>query len=106
MAKISVKDIRKSLISQLEARKAATPFFLHMVDVYCDLFNQLNKLTASIKKSGIEIEEVYNSRGDKRKKENPLMKEQKEIIKQMLAILAQLKLNTETIIDENAEDEL
>lgn len=103
---MTANDIKKSLISQLSAKKAATPFFLNLVDEYINLYRKLKKIQTAINKKGLEIEEIFNTNGDKRTKPNPLLKEERDTIKQMLAILDKLKLNVDTVVDENEEDEL
>ena len=103
---MTAKIIKNSLISQLEAKKAATPFFLSLVDEYINLYRKLKKIQTAISKTGLEVEEIYNANGYRRLKPNPLLKEERDTIKQMLAILDKLKLNVDTVIDEDAEDEL
>lgn len=106
MKKATINDIKKSLISQLEIKKAATPFFLNLVDEYMNLYRKLKKIQTAINKTGLVVDEIFNTSGGKRIKSNPLLKEERETIKQMLSILEKLKLNTETVADENEEDDL
>lgn len=103
---MTAKIIRESLINQLKARKADTPFFVELVDEYMYLRNQLSKLKKAVKEVGLYEEEIFNNSGAKRLKANPMLKEVRETEKQMISILEKLKLSIDNVIAEDEEDEL
>lgn len=100
------KTVKESLILQLKARNADTPFFLELVDEYMMFFKLQKKLRAEINKNGLLQEQVYNSSGDVCIKINSAVKALQDVDKHMLNILDKLKITTANIISESEDDEL
>lgn len=90
------KSIRQSLIEQLDKKGAVTAHFVDMVDQYINFFKLSRKLEADIKINGVKYEEI-SSVGVKRKIENPAIKELVGVSRQMLNILRELGLTTDSV---------
>lgn len=100
------KLVKESLILQLKARNADTPFFLELVDEYMMFFKLQKKLRSEINKNGLLQEQVYNSSGAICVKINSAVKALQDVDKHMLNILDKLKITTTNIISESEDDEL
>lgn len=98
------EDIRKGLVKQLENKGAKTPHFLSLVEDYIFMHAQVQKMKASIRKTGTEYE-ATSAAGKKYKKENPAVKNIVLYNRQMLAILKELGLDTNGVGGEDGEDD-
>lgn len=104
MSKKSRGGIRESLMEQLAMKGATIDCFEDMVDDYMGLWDIKNKLLADINKRGVAYED-RNSTGFQVTKNNPSVKELVLVNRQMLSILKELNLRTDTAGD-GAGDEL
>ncbi len=101
--KITAAQIRASLLGQLESKHADIPHFKDQVDQYVEFFNIKNMLIEDIKKNGVKIEET-SSVGVKRRISNPAIKELQGTSRQMLSILRELGLTTDTVVPDDSEE--
>lgn len=97
-------EIKESLILQLEKKNAKTPHFLSLIDDYMFLYDQVQKMKASIRKDGAEYE-TTSAAGKTYTKENPAIKNIIIYNRQMLAIMKELGIGTEEA-GEMEDDEL
>ena len=97
----TVKQIKESLIRQLEERDARVPYALSLIDDYGFLWQQKNKMQASVRKHGMSIP-ATSSVGKEYDKENPSVKMLLLYEKQMLQILEKLNITTDNTVDPNS----
>ena len=102
---ISKKQIRESLILQLEAKGADIDFYKSLIDDYIYYWDHEKKMQADVRKRGLTYETVAAT-GRKIEKENPCVKTAYMYNKQKLAILDKLGLSTEKILESEDDDEL
>lgn len=101
------KGIKDALIEQLEAKNAATPFFLDMVDKYMTLWDDVEEMRADLKTKGRRYVCTSVS-GKEYEKENENIKLIPQYMKEMRAMLSDMKISTENIIlkGQETDDEL
>ena len=102
--KISKKEIKRSIIEQLEKKGANIAIFADLINDYMSLWDIKNDLQNDIKERGITYED-FNSHGIKVTKDNPSVKNLININRQMLAIIEKLKLDPNSIIPTEDEDD-
>ena len=100
---LKIKDLKNALLEQLKSKHALTPYFEDLIEDYTAFWNTKNQLQKDIKKRGVCYEDV-SSTGIKMTKQNPSTKELVVINKQMLTILKELKLTTDNVIVEGADE--
>lgn len=89
------KDIRASLEKQLKDRGADVLHFQALLDDYMFFYCMQRKMQADIRKRGTTIR-AKSAAGKEYDKENPSVKQAAMYNKQMLAILKDLGLTTES----------
>lgn len=94
--------IQKSLLCQLEAKGAAQPHFVDLVDDYMRLWEVKEALAKDIKKRGVSYVDV-SSTGVEMQKNNPSVKELHGTNRQMLMLLRELGLTTDKVDDLNVD---
>jgi len=94
---MSRKAIRQSLLDQLKAKGAELDHFVDLVEDYMSLWDVKNKLIKDIENRGVMYKD-FSSVGIEMQKNNPSVKELVGINRQMLAILKELDINTNTVI--------
>lgn len=87
--------IRASLEAQLRDRGADVLHFQALLDDYVFFYSMQRKMMADIRKRGLEIQAI-SSTGKEYMKENPSLKLAAMYNKQMMAILKDLGLTTES----------
>lgn len=92
------RDIRKNMIEQLERRGALTPVFQNLVDDYMALYDLQQLLIADVEKNGIRIP-YDNGGGQCGEKDNPSIAQRVRVNAQMLKILSQLGITTDSVRD-------
>lgn len=92
----TMKSIRESLTQQLQAKGADKEHFLSLVDDYCWYWAQHRAMQRDIRKRGRTYEAV-SSQGKKYEKDNPSVKNAQVYSRQMLLILKELGLTTDTV---------
>ncbi len=97
----SMKDIRESLLRQLEEKDAKVPYAVSLIEDYVFLWNQKNKMQTDIRKHGMTIR-AASSVGKEYDKENPAVKMVLLYEKQMLQILEKLNITTDNTVDPNS----
>lgn len=102
--KVNKKDIRNSLVRQLEKKGANIAVFVDLVDDYMKFYDHKKKLQKDIDSRGVTFQEK-NCKGELVQKENPSMKNLINTNKQMLSIIEKLKLDPDSIIPEEDEDD-
>lgn len=88
---MSRKDIKESLIDQLELKGATADFCLDLVNDYMALWDMKEALRKDVKKRGVTFRD-YSSVGVEVSKNNPSTKEFVMVNKQMLSLLKDLGL--------------
>lgn len=88
--------IRKSLIEQLKKRGADIDCFVDLIQKYLDFWDVDAKLTADINNRGVMFVDK-SAAGVDMMKNNPSVKEKVVVNRQMLSILQQLNITTESI---------
>lgn len=101
----STKNIRESLIKQLESKNANVEHFLDLVDEYIWFFEQEKEMQKDIKLKGRSYK-TKSASGYAIEKENPAVKNALMYSKQKLAILKELGLTTDNVITDKYDDEL
>lgn len=102
----SAKNIRESLIKQLENKNANVEHFLDLIDEYIWFFEQEKAMQKDVKINGRSYK-AKSASGYSVEKENPAVKNALMYSKQKLAILKELGLTTDNVIkDKDDEDEL
>lgn len=97
---ISKKQVKESLIDQLERKGANIQVFRSLVEDYMKLWDTKEALLKDIKKRGISFSD-YSSAGKPMVKQNPSTKEVVAVNAQMLKILAQLDITTGNLIGDD-----
>lgn len=100
----NVIEIKKSLIKQLENKSANVDYFLGLIDDYIWYFEQEQEMQDDIKARGRHYK-AKSASGYLIDKENESLKNAVTFNKQKLAILKQLGLTTDNVIDD-ADDEM
>lgn len=93
---MTAKDVKKSLIRQLEDRGANVDHFLALIDDYVFYYKQEKKAQADVRKNGLTIT-ARSASGKEYDKENPAIKAAALYNKQKLSILRELDLRTDTV---------
>ena len=99
------KDIRTSLISQLEEGKNNIPFFIGLVDDYMKLYVIKNELVDDIEDRGV-VCKYQNGKDQWGYKRNDSVGELNKVSAQMLRILSQLKIQPKEVVIEDDDEEL
>lgn len=98
------KKLKKALLTQLKAKGADTPTFTDLVDDYMTLWITKELLRIDIEETGVKL--AYNNGGGQSGyKENPSIEKFYKVNSQMLKILSELKIKTDSVGVE-VEDEL
>lgn len=100
----NAKEIKDSLIKQLQNKGADVGHFLGLIDDYIWYFKQEKAMQNNINERG-RIYEAISASGKKYEKENPSVKDAVMYNKQKLAILKQLELTTDNVGSDD-DDEL
>ncbi|KSU88916.1 MULTISPECIES: P27 family phage terminase small subunit [Priestia] len=95
--------IRKSLLEQLENRGFSGEVYRDLVNDYMNLWDNKNALQKDIKERGVVFKD-RSSVGVEMYKNNPSVKDQLAVNKQMLQILKDLSLNIPVEDDEDEDD--
>ena len=90
------KSIKDALLKQLESKGASLAHFEDLVNDYCDLWKIKKKLIRDIKTRGITYQDV-SAAGVMMTKNNPSTKELMGVNRQMLAVLKELGLTTDSV---------
>lgn len=104
MGKVNKKLIKCSLLRQLEKKGANIAVFEDLVNDYMRFYDYKKKLQKDIDSRGVTFQEK-NCKGELVQKENPSMKNLINTNKQMLSIIDKLKLDPDSIIPEEDEDD-
>ena len=99
------KEIRASLIAQLEEGGNNTPFFIGLVDDYMKLYVIKNELADDIEERGV-VCFYKNGKDQYGYKRNDSVGELNKVSAQMLKILNQLKIQPKEIVPQEEDDEL
>ncbi len=99
------KEVRESLLAQLEAQGASNEHFVDLIKDYMSLWKIKNKLVRDINKRGVTYKDV-SSVGVEMQKNNPSVKELVMVNRQMLSILEKLGLSTENVNAGDTVDEM
>ena len=100
----SAKNVKESLIKQLEVKGADVDIYLSLIDDYMWFWKQERAMQKDIKERG----RTYNATsaaGKDYEKNNPSVKDALLYSKQMVAILCALGLSTESVKTGNQEDD-
>lgn len=97
-------DVYKSLVAQLEVKGADVEHFVDLVTDYMTLWDIKEKLEEDIEERGT-LFEGEDAMGEIVLKNNPSVKEFLNVNRQMLTILKQLEITTDTVssVDEDEE---
>lgn len=98
----SLKNIKESLIQQVEKKGSKTPFFLALIDDYVKYEKQEREFNKDVKKRGY-VFTATSAQGKTYDKENPSIKAAIMCNKQKLAILNQLGISIDKV--ETGEDD-
>ena len=101
---VTIKQVRESLIEQLEAKGADVNCLIDLVDTYIFYTKKERKMQADINKRGLHYEAI-SSTGKVYEKDNPSIKNSVLYNKQRLAILNQLGLSIKEV-EGDTDDEL
>ena len=101
---MAVSKIERSLLDQLKAKGADTEHFRSLVKDYVWMNRQVELMKKSIREEGTVIK-AMSAAGKEYEKENPAVKNIILYSRQMLAILRDMGLDTESAVTED-EDEL
>lgn len=101
---ITQKQIRESLINQLQTKGADVDLFLGLIEDYLFFNAQEKKMQADIKKRGFSIDAI-SAQGKPYTKENPSVKNAVIYNRQKLAIISQLGLTTDGIEDSEGDED-
>ena len=99
------KEIRASLIAQLEEGGNNTPFFIGLVDDYMKLYAIKNELVDDIEERGV-VCKYQNGKEQWGYKRNDSVGELNKVSAQMLKILNQLKIQPKEVVEGAEDDEL
>lgn len=100
----NAKEIKDSLIKQIQNKGADVGHFLGLIDDYIWYYKQEKAMQNDINERG-RIYEAISASGKKYEKENPSVKDAVMYNKQKLAILKQLELTTDNVGSDD-DDEL
>ena len=103
MGKLTQKDVKMSLIRQLELRGMSAEFYMDLVNDYIYYWSLKKKLIADIKSKGLRYETV-NGNGMMVEKANESVVNLQKTTATMLKILADLKLKEPVPEPENPTD--
>ena len=103
MSKLTQKDVKMSLIRQLELRGMSAEFYMDLVNDYIYYWSLKKKLIADIKSKGLRYEPV-NGNGMTVEKANESVVNLQKTTVTMLKILADLKLKEPVPEPENPTD--
>lgn len=103
MSKLTQKDVKMSLIRQLELRGMSAEFYMDLVNDYMYYWSLKKKLIADIKSKGVRYETV-NGNGMTVEKANESVVNLQKTTVTMLKILADLKLKEPVPEPENPTD--
>lgn len=103
MSKLTQKDVKMSLIRQLELRGMSAEFYMDLVNDYIYYWSLKKKLIADIKSKGLRYETV-NGNGMTVEKANESVVNLQKTTVTMLKILADLKLKEPVPEPENPTD--
>ncbi len=92
------KDVKESLLKQLEIKGAKVEIYLSLIDDYMWFWKQEREMQQDIKKRGRTYDAV-SAAGRNYEKNNPSVKDALMYSKQMVAILDALGLDTKTVTD-------
>ncbi len=101
---MTAKQIRESLILQLEKKGANVSHFISLIDDYVFYWQKEREMQKDIKKNGLKYTRL-SAKGVEIEVENPAVKSSVMYNKQKLAILKELDLNTDNC-SSGADDEL
>lgn len=96
---VKKKEIRDSLLEQLEQKGALQPQFIEQVNTAVFLFETIGKMKRNIKKKGTTYMAV-SAVGKEYEKDNPDVKALPNYQRQLQALLKDLGLTTENVINE------
>lgn len=102
---LTKKNIKNSLLEQLEKKDCLTDFNIALVDDFIYYHNQERKCQKRIKDEGYTIT-ATSAQGKTYDKENPCIKASVMFNKQKLSILKQLGLNIDTIDMKDDSDDI
>jgi len=91
------RDVRKSLIEQLQAKGADVVLYRSMIDDYMWLYQQFHQMQADIRKQG-RTYTATSAAGKNYEKDNPSVKNALLYSRQMVTILGALGLDTRTVV--------
>lgn len=94
---IKAKDVKESLLKQLEAKGANVEIYVSLVDDYMWFWQQQREMQRDVKKRG-RTYMALSASGKEYEKSNPSVKDALLYSKQMTAILTALGLDTKTVI--------
>ena len=97
-------EIKQSLVEQLERRKAATPYFLDLVDRYMTLWDVSMQLEQDIRARGVTYTDK-SSVGIDMWKNNPSVSELVKVTTQMTKLLTQMNLTVDNVVADDADDD-
>jgi hypothetical protein len=100
----SAKNVKESLIKQLEIKGAKVEIYLSLIDDYMWLWKQEREMQKDIKDKGRTYTAI-SATGKDYEKNNPSVKDALQYSKQMVAILGALGLSTETVKTGNLKDD-
>lgn len=103
MSKLTQKDVKMSLIRQLELRGMSAEFYMDLVNDYIYYWSLKKKLVADIKSKGLRYKTV-NGNGMTVEKANESVVNLQKTTVTMLKILADLKLKEPVPEPENPTD--
>lgn len=94
------KSLRESLTRQLESKGANAEHFSGLINDYIWLWNQMREMKADIKARG-RVYTAVSAAGKEYEKDNPSVKYALLYNKQMLQILKDLGLTTDTAVSDD-----
>lgn len=100
----SAKEIRESLIQQLQAKGADVPLYCSKIDEYMWLHQQFKQMQSDIRERGRTYTTI-SAAGKEYEKENPSVKNALLYSRQMVAILGALGLDTKTVVGGTTADD-
>lgn len=104
MGKVNKKLIKCSLLRQLEKKGANIAVFEDLIDDYMKFYDIKKKLQKDVDSRGVTFKEK-NCKGELVQKENPSVKNLINTNKQMLSIIDKLKLDPDSVIPDEDEDD-
>lgn len=100
------REIRRSLVEQMKKRNALIPVFEDLIDDYMKYIALKERFAKDIETRGLVVVEEKPG-GVIVEKENPSIASQRQTHKLMLAILKELGLSPDAIVDtEGSDDDL